>query len=52
MKMTTIKLTQIFKEWIASLGNKGETYETILKRELKYKPKTPHNEKRHTKKED
>jgi len=36
-KITTIKLTQSFKEWVAKKGSKGESYETILKRELKYK---------------
>lgn len=36
MKETTIKLSQKFKNWLQSKGNKGETFEDVIKRLMNY----------------
>ena len=33
---TTIQVTNEFKDWLEQQGKKGETYEDILKRLIKY----------------
>jgi hypothetical protein len=36
MKETTIKITRKFKDWLCGKSKKGETYEDIIKRLIKF----------------
>jgi len=35
MDITTIQLTKKFKDWLQSLGRKGENYEQVIKRVMR-----------------